>query len=259
MPPLGAISKKWGMVTLGNSKKGKKDEKVTSIWRWVTSLKDGGGPAALRKKEEGDKGFCVGASSTTLPQEEYIEEGGEVTRAKDVTGVTSLKDGGDPVSTPHPVAGVEDIMASQGADDQDSTSTIAVKGGHVCSEEDILTQQTGSGGGGMKDEDAMPKAEVSLTAGSQGKCVHLRGGRCLTHGLGAKYVFKPRNITEEGPDGKKTRRVEKKWFWRCDVDVRGRKMKQSCISYFLKADTPGRAAGNGMECVAWAHCLFACR
>ena len=41
------------------------------------------------------------------PQEEYIEEGGEVTRAKDVTGVTSLKDGGDPVSTPHPVAGVE--------------------------------------------------------------------------------------------------------------------------------------------------------
>ena len=139
----------------------------------------------------------------------------------------------------------KDILASHGADDQDSTSTIAVKGGPVCSEEDILTQLTGSGGGGMKDEDAMPRAEVSIAAGSQGKCVHLRGGRCLTHGLGAKYVFKPRTITEEGPDGKKTRRVEKKWFWRCDVDVRGRKMKQSCISYFLKADTPGKAAGIG--------------
>ena len=195
-----------GTLTLGNFKKGKKDEKVTSIWRWMTSLKDGGGPAALPKKEEGDKGFCVGASSTMPPQEEYIEEGGDVTRAKDVTGVTSLKDGGDPVSTPHPVAGVENIMASQGADYQDSTSTIAVKGGHVCSEEDILTQPTGSGGGGMKD--AMLRAEVSIAAGSQGKCDHLKGGRCLTHGLGAKYVFKPRTITEEGPNGKKTRRVE---------------------------------------------------
>ena len=73
-PPLGAISKKWGMVTLGNSKKGKKDEKVANIWRWVTSLRACGGPAALPKKEERDKGFCVGASSTTPPQEEYIEE-----------------------------------------------------------------------------------------------------------------------------------------------------------------------------------------
>ena len=65
----------------------------------------------------------------------------------------------------------------------------------------------------------------------------------MTHGLGAKYFFKPRTITEEGTDGKKTRRVEKKWFRRCDVDTRGRKMKQSCISSFVKTNTPGRAPG----------------
>ena len=37
-PPLGAIPKKRGTVTLDNTKKDKKDKRVTSIWRWVTSL-----------------------------------------------------------------------------------------------------------------------------------------------------------------------------------------------------------------------------
>ena len=75
-------------------------------------------------------------------------------------------------------------------------------------------------------------------------CPYEGGERCLIHGEWARKVFKPRTVVIEGVDGARTTKVTRKYYWRCDVDKGGNKLKQTSISMFLKSKRPEMTAGG---------------
>ena len=60
----------------------------------------------------------------------------------------------------------------------------------------------------------------------------------MINGEGARKDFKPRSVVTEGVDGARTTKVTRKYYWRCDVNKGGNKLKQTSISLFLKAKRP---------------------
>ena len=70
-------------------------------------------------------------------------------------------------------------------------------------------------------------------------CQHVKGGRCLTHGEGAKLKWKPGpKTTTIGPDGKTVTRSKRIYFYKCDLGLNGGgRLVQPKLS-FMKT-TPG--------------------
>ena len=62
------------------------------------------------------------------------------------------------------------------------------------------------------------------------RCTHSMGGVCSIHGPGAKWCWKPIPVGKRkpGPNGKL---VTKEYYWRCDVSMTGKKLKQTRISF----------------------------
>ena len=82
----------------------------------------------------------------------------------------------------------------------------------------------------LTDETLETSAGAGLgQSGIQQTCSHTRAGVCCVHGEGAKWRWRPipphrRTI---GPDGKIKKR---EYFWQCDLNRRGKVLRQSRIS-----------------------------
>ena len=76
------------------------------------------------------------------------------------------------------------------------------------------------------------------------RCTHSKGGVCSLHGPGAKWCWKPIPVgrRKPGPSGKL---ITKEYFWRCDVGLTGRKLKQTRISFGGTVDDERRGDNAG--------------
>ena len=68
--------------------------------------------------------------------------------------------------------------------------------------------------------------------------MYKKGGICKEHGPGATLKMKPVWTTVVGDDGVGVKKLTKKGFYVCDLDIDDRKLSQTKLS-FVKT-TPGR-------------------
>ena len=78
--------------------------------------------------------------------------------------------------------------------------------------------------------------------GSPRACQHDEKGVCSLHGPGAKWVWRPVPVKKPAPGGKKTK---KEYYWRCEMNVKGKMMKQTKISFGMKGNNVDR--GNNKD------------
>ena len=83
------------------------------------------------------------------------------------------------------------------------------------------------------------------STGKKKKCSYTKGGRCQIHGEGAERLHRPVVTEVVGLDGKKSKRVTKKFFYSCDMTPKGEgkpKLVQQRLSFFKT--TPVNTAGR---------------
>ena len=55
-------------------------------------------------------------------------------------------------------------------------------------------------------------------------CTHVKGGRCLVHGLGAKRKWRLKNPSTKGEGERKSKKYEgeREYYWECDIGKKNR-------------------------------------
>ena len=79
------------------------------------------------------------------------------------------------------------------------------------------------------------------------RCTHSKGGVCSVHGPGAKCCWKPIPVGRRIP-GPNVKMVTKEYYWRCDVNRAGKKLKQTRILFGRNVNDERRGynTGSGM-------------
>ena len=74
-----------------------------------------------------------------------------------------------------------------------------------------------------------------MTPLARTRCQFLKGGVCKEHGEGARKHWKPVMTTFTGPNGEERRKMTKKLYYVCDLDMSGRKkLRQTRLSFGQK-------------------------
>ena len=89
-----------------------------------------------------------------------------------------------------------------------------------------------------------PAGAVGGAPGTQRVCHHTKDGVCSLHGPGAKWMWRPVPVKNPVPGGKRTR---KEHFWKCEVNMRGKTMKQTRISFGQMNNNVDRGDNKGDE------------
>ena len=84
---------------------------------------------------------------------------------------------------------------------------------------------------------------VGGAPGTQRVCQHSKDGVCCLHGPGAKWMWRPVPVKNPGPGGRKTR---KEYSWKCEVNLRGKTMKQTKISFGQLNNKEERGDNKGL-------------
>ena len=69
-------------------------------------------------------------------------------------------------------------------------------------------------------------------------CVHDKGGRCVLHGEGASLHWKPVRVTRVGEGGRRTSKITREYFYKCDLDLEGKKKLRQPRLSFVKTTQP---------------------
>ena len=78
----------------------------------------------------------------------------------------------------------------------------------------------------MGDRSVIPEAGTSRRP-----CQYVRGGHCLSHGAGAIELFRGGYEWKKGRGGRMVKRYKKDYYYVCDLNGRGRKLRQTRISF----------------------------
>ena len=108
-----------------------------------------------------------------------------------------------------------------------------------------LSQRTGQDSTELSNDAILPGTSVGAVGGIPGSpraCQHDEKGVCSLHGPGAKWVWRPVPVKRPAPGGKKTR---KEHYWRCEMNVKGKMMTQTKISFGMKGNNVDR--GNNKD------------
>ena len=90
------------------------------------------------------------------------------------------------------------------------------------------TQRTGQDDIDSSVNVMTPGMPAGAVGGTRRVCHHSRDGVCDIHGPGARWIYKLVPLKNPVPGGKRTR---KQHYWECEVNMRGKMMKQTRISF----------------------------
>ena len=131
--------------------------------------------------------------------------------------------------------GHEDEVGSRGAQsDGVMTAPSVVQGGSASTASQHSqpasqpTQRTGQDAIDSSVNVMTPGMPAGAVGGTRRVCHHSRDGVCDIHGPGARWIYKLVPLKNPVPGGKRTR---KQYYWECEVNMRGKMMKQTRISF----------------------------
>ena len=106
------------------------------------------------------------------------------------------------------------------------------------------TQRSGQNVLDSSNNPVMLGTPAGAVGGTQRVCHHTKDGVCDLHGPGAKWIWRPVPVKNPVPGGKKTR---KQHYWECEVNVRGKMMKQTRISFRKMNSNVDRGDNKGHD------------